>query len=147
MTTTIGSTIFIATGAPATNNKAGFDALTWVEIEDVTSLGSFNVEQNTAENTPVKTGFTQSVKTSTKGVAAPLAFIGDGTATGQAAVKAACAASTQFSIKVIEATGTNYKAASGIFYSYTDNEISADMELGATCTFLANALPIDASVA
>lgn len=146
MTTTIGSAIYIATGAPATNDKTGFDALTWVEIDDVITFGGFSVEQSTADSTPVKSGFTQSIVTSSKGVAAPLAFVGDATSAGQAAVKLACVTPNDYSIKVIDAGAANYKAASGIIYSYTENEISADMELGATCTFQANAPVVNATV-
>lgn len=146
MTTTIGSTIHIATGAPATNNKAGFDALTFVEIEDVTSIGAISIEQQTSESTPVKTGFTQSVKTSSKGAAMPIAFIGDGSRAGQAAVKAACEASGAFSVKIVNADSTNYKASSGIFYNFANNEISADVEVGATVQFIPNAPFIDAAV-
>lgn len=42
----IGETIYVAAVAPATNDAAGFEALTWVQAKGAQSLPQFGVSHN-----------------------------------------------------------------------------------------------------
>lgn len=51
--TTAGSTIAICAAAPATFNEAGYEALTWALIGEVTDLGEFGREYALVTHNPI----------------------------------------------------------------------------------------------
>lgn len=70
MTTQIMSTattkVYIAVGqTPATNNKAGYDALSWTLIPDVTSIGTLGGQNSVIQHIPVDDAFVYKVAGST----------------------------------------------------------------------------------
>ena len=54
-----GSTVAICATAPATYNEAGYDALVWTLIGEVTDIGDFGREYAKIEHKPVATRATQ----------------------------------------------------------------------------------------
>lgn len=65
MTTTgshIGKTIYVAEAIPATNDAAGFEALTWVKANGVQTLPQLGVSHSDIPITDLQTGFTAGVK-------------------------------------------------------------------------------------
>lgn len=48
-----GSKIFLAAGEPATETEAGYNALTWVEIKEVTDIGMIGPEMAVINHNPV----------------------------------------------------------------------------------------------
>lgn len=55
----IGTTISISAAVPATYDAAGYGALTFTEIGEITEVPSFGGEASTVEHTPLKTGITE----------------------------------------------------------------------------------------
>lgn len=60
--TTAGTTIAICLAAPATFNKAGYDALTWTNIGEVTDLGNFGRVYALVTHQPIATRGTKKIK-------------------------------------------------------------------------------------
>lgn len=48
-----GSKLFMAAGQPATEDAAGYNALTWVEVKEVTDIGMIGPEAATINHNPV----------------------------------------------------------------------------------------------
>jgi hypothetical protein len=63
-TTAAGTTISISAGVPATQDVAGYAALTYTEIGDIESIGTFGASVNKIEFQPLK-GAKQKFKGST----------------------------------------------------------------------------------
>ena len=57
-----GSKVYISSALPATYNKAGYTALTWVLISDVTNVGEYGREYDLIEHTPIDTRLKQQIK-------------------------------------------------------------------------------------
>ena len=58
--TAAGSKLYVSSGTPATYDKAGFEALTWVEVGEVTEIPSFGKVFNIVNHNPL--GDRQTVK-------------------------------------------------------------------------------------
>lgn len=61
--TSAGSTVSISAGVPATIDAAGFDALTYTKINDVTEIGVIGTNFAIAEHIPVDQGVKFKYKT------------------------------------------------------------------------------------
>lgn len=61
--TSAGTTVYISAGVPATINQAGFDALTYTKISEVTDVGSIGPSVAIVEHVPVDTGIKLKLKT------------------------------------------------------------------------------------
>lgn len=57
----LGTTLKVVLGAPATYTQAGFEALTFVEVGELTDIGEFGGESEVLTHTPIKTGFVNKV--------------------------------------------------------------------------------------
>ena len=53
-----GSTVYIAAGAPVTEDEAGYSALSWVEIKEVTDIGMIGPEMAVINHNPVSENVT-----------------------------------------------------------------------------------------
>lgn len=51
--TAAGSKLYVSAALPATYNKAGFDALTWTEVGEVTEVPSFGKVFNVVNHSPL----------------------------------------------------------------------------------------------
>lgn len=60
--TTAGSIMSVSTDAPATYDEAGFSALTWTEVGEVTAIPEHGDTYNPVEHKPIKDRNTQVVK-------------------------------------------------------------------------------------
>jgi len=79
----IGGTLSVAKGAkPASENKAGYEGLTWVEVGKVVSLGAVG---DTHENITVTTlkGRTLNITGAADGGSSEMTLVADGDDTGQ----------------------------------------------------------------
>lgn len=57
-----GSKLYVSVALPATYTKAGYTALTWVLVSDVTSIGEYGREYDLIEHTPIDTRLKQQIK-------------------------------------------------------------------------------------
>lgn len=135
-TSDIGTTVAIATGAPATNNKAGFEALTWVVIAGVVEAPAFATADAMIDVPDLQTGFTSQIKGAKTGASGSLAFREVASDAGQAAVETACNTRGNYSLRKI--TGTVYEYCTGTLSNFAPNPETVTSYAGASATFMAN---------
>jgi len=149
----IGKSIYFSTTLPATNDAAGFEALTWVELEFPETLPQFGVTNNNIDVPDLKSGFTKGTKGAASGVDSQGSNRIDGSvlSTGQAAFKTLCdGASGACAIKI--GTGSGAAAAlvatdpveyaQGYVHSYQENQATDSSYEGFVYNFKQNALTI-----
>jgi len=152
----IGLTLYGVAGSPATNNKAGFEALTWVQLKGTQSLPVFGVTHNNIDVSDLGTGFTSGVKGAATGKDTTLTYHGDGTDTGIAtAIVAANAQSGVYSLKIVRGSGTDggdgpapvagdvVQYAHGYLHTYEENPKDDSSFEGASINFKQNAATVD----
>lgn len=57
--TSTGIKFYIAVGKPATEDKAGYEALSWTEVAEVTDLPEYGPNVTVVESQPLATGITE----------------------------------------------------------------------------------------
>lgn len=109
--TSIGSTIFVSATLPATYDQAGYAALSWTKIGEVTDLGEFGGTYNEVTHTPLETGIVEKFKGSVNYGTLNVQTGRDPDDAGQAILIAAFASYNAYAFKVVEQGGTvNYFA-------------------------------------
>lgn len=152
----IGKSIYYSTALPATNTEAGFEALTWVELEHPQTMPQFGVTNANIDVPDLKTGFTSGVKGSASGVDSQgsCRIESSTLATGQAAFKTLCdSAGGACAIKIGTGTGTagalvagdKVEYAQGYVHSYQENQATDSSHEGFVYNFKQNALTIKAA--
>lgn len=150
----IGKTIYVAAALPATNTAAGFDALTWVKVNGLQSVGSLGVSHAAIDVPDLETGFNGRLKGAASGNDVDAAFRAiDGDA-GQASVETlATGPSGECSIKIVRGSGASnapvlgdpVEYAQGYLHSYVDIEKSDSTHEGFTVKFQQNAHTVKAT--
>ena len=138
-TSDIGTAVAIATGAPATNDKAGFEALTWVVINGIIEAPTFATTHSAIDVPDLATGFTTGLKGAETGVASSLVWRTIAADAGQTAVIAAALARATYSIRTIEPGAAVYKYAQGIIMDYEPNKPTVSSFEGGQVMFRPNA--------
>lgn len=106
VTTVAGSSIWISAAAPATNTTAGFEALAWTKIGEVTNMGSVTGrEYNTATHAPIDRAQQIEKKASYKLGSTEITVGWDEVDAGQILVEAASKDYSTPSFKVIKQNG------------------------------------------
>ena len=116
--TSAGTKIFIGADEPATFDKAGFEAVVWTEIGEVTDLGEFGKEYNIVNHNPLGTRQTIKRKGSYDNGAISLNLARDISDAGQVALLAALDSDDSYSIKVV-------LADSATTHLYTTAQVSS----------------------
>jgi hypothetical protein len=146
----IGTKIAIATGRPATNDKAGFDALTpWVEADAGTvSIGAIGDTNETITVPDLTTGRNTTIKGAVTGDVVNVAFsrqrvaaTGALTAAQAAFQAAAQAAGGEYSIRVTEAGGVIHYFT-GQVMNWKKTEMTTTSYAGFTFDCAINTTPI-----
>ena len=152
----IGLTIFGVAGAPATNNKAGFEALTFVQLKGAQSLPVFGVTHANIDVEDIATGFTSSVKGAASGNDSNFTYHGSGADTGIAtAIVAAVDKSGLYSLKIVRGSGADtgdgpapvtgdvVQYAQGYLHTYAENAKDSATNEGGTISFMQNDFTVD----
>ena len=148
----IGKTIYHSTAAPATNNKAGFEALTWVLVSGGQTLPQLGVSHSMIDVPDLQTGFTSAVKGAAQGVDTTATFRNVAADAGQIAIKTAANSQAGVgAIKIVTGTGTNnapvtgdvVQYAQGILHSFQPNMPDNSSFEGFTVGFRQNAATVD----
>jgi len=135
----IGRIVKIATGVPATFDKAGYEALAWVQIKGVTSIGAGGTTHAKIDIPDLETGFTKVVKGAESGTERSIPWRDVPSDAGQDAAEAASnTALGEFSIAVFSQDLANVEYASGVVTGYQTNEQSTDSYDGASVNFTQN---------
>lgn len=152
----IGKTIYISTALPATNDAAGFEALSWTKANGVQTLPQLGVSHSNIDVPDLQSGFTAGVKGAGTGNDSPMTFRQvDGDA-GQTALRTAADAGGDagaLAIKIVlgsgtdnaPATGDPTEYAQGYAHSYIDNQGTDTTHEGFSANFKQNALTIKAA--
>jgi len=105
----IGKRLFVAQALPATNNAAGFEALTWVEVKGWQVLPQLGVSHAAIDVPDGASGFTQGLKGAGTGNDSTMTVRKIAADAGQADVRELADVGGQDasgSIKIVKATGT-----------------------------------------
>lgn len=152
----IGLTLYGVAGVPATNDDAGFEALTFVQLKGTQMLPKFGVTHSNIDVSDLGTGFTSGVKGAASGNDSTFTFHGTGADTGIAtAIVAANAQSGLYSLKIVRGSGTDsgdgpapvagdvVQYAQGYLHTYDLNEKDDSSFEGGTISFKQNDFTVD----
>lgn len=149
----IGKTIYFSAVLPATNDAAGFEALTWVKLEHPQTLPQFGVTNANIDAPDLETGFTKGIKGAASGVDSQgsCRIVNSVLATGQAAFRAICdSMGGDIAIKIGTGSGAanalvagdTVEYAQGYVHSYQENQATTDTYEGFVYSFKQNALTV-----
>ena len=149
----IGKTIYFSATLPATNNAAGFEALTWLEIEYPQTLPQFGVTHAAIDVPDLKSGFTKGGKGAATGVDSQGShrIEASALATNQATFRALCdSAGGAVALKIGTGSGTDaalvsgdpVEYAQGFVHSYQENQATNDSFEGFVYSFRQNELTV-----
>ena len=151
----IGKSVFFSTALPATNDAAGFEALTWVKVEGFQGGAQFGFDHADIDVPDLESGLTPRLKGMGTGAASTLSFRKVASDTnGQGGLKTlADGSGTVGSIKIGRGsgaagaleTGDPVEYAQGYFKSYTKMEASGTTHEGFSVVFQQNAPDVEAT--
>ena len=138
--TNTGITLSVVAGAPATLDKLGYEALTFVEVGEVTDLGEYGPNVEVVTHNPLKTGVTQKLPGFINYGSQTIALGWDVADEGQTLLSDAAnnpATAGEHSVKVQYADGSiDYYV--GRVFSYTKAPGSANSVVGSNVNFELN---------
>lgn len=132
-----GASIGISAAAPATYNVAGYEALTYSTIGEVTDLGEFGREYNLITHNPIDTRATKKLKGSYNEGQISLTVALDTADTGQNLAKTASASDADYSLVITMQNGAKYYFPAKVMsfkigVGSVDNVVSATISLEIT---------------
>lgn len=132
-----GASIGISAAAPATYNVAGYEALTYSNIGEVTDLGEFGREYNLITHNPIDTRATKKLKGSYNEGQISLTVALDTADAGQNLAKTASASDADYSLVVTMQNGAKYYFPAKVMsfkigVGSVDNVVSATISLEIT---------------
>ncbi len=131
--TSAGTTLKVSANAPATFNVAGYSALTFTAVGEITDLGEFGREFALVTHNPVGTRGTQKFKGSFNEGTMNLTLGLDTDDAGQVLMKAASLADSAYSFEVTTQNGDTYYFQAMVM-SFKVGIGSVDSITTATCT-------------
>lgn len=143
-TADIGATLYVATAAPATNDAAGFAALTWVKVNGFQSIGELGIGHENIAVPDLQTGHRKGVKGASEGRDVPIVLRRVASDTGQGNVETAAKGRPgTLSVRVTYGTGTDQAPqtgdrviyAQGYAHSWMQRERSDSSHEGFNCQF------------
>jgi len=150
----IGKTIYVSAALPATNDKAGFEALTWTKSDGIQVLPQLGVSHANIDVPDLQTGFTQGIKGAGSGNDSTVSFRDVDSDTGQALVRTTANAggtAGAMSIKIVKGSGTAQAPATddpvqyaqGYVHSFVEIQGDTTSHEGFSVNFKQNAVTID----
>ena len=138
--TSAGSKLYTSSVLPATYDAAGYGALTWTEVKEITDLGEYGAAYALVTHNPVGSRITVKRKGSLNNGTLELKMARVVSDSGQAKLVQASASDNSYAFKVVLQDGTiNY--FTGQVMSYKTNIGSVDQITSATAS-----LEIDSSI-
>jgi hypothetical protein len=141
MTSYIGSIVSVAAAVPATFDKAGYEALTWVVVAGPVVAPVPGWDTSLIDVPDLTTGITKADKGASAGRESEMAFRRVAGDTGQTNLRtyAAPAYVQEHSVKVVEpGTGDTHVYMSGLSYNLADNPGDTESYMGFTVAFRQN---------
>lgn len=131
--TSAGTTLGVSASLPATYDAAGFNALTYTAIGEITDLGEFGAEYNLVTYTALGLRQTKKLKGSYNNGSLNLQMGRDTTDAGQNALRTALASDNSYSFRVTLQNSTRLQFT-GKVMSYKTSVGSVDQITGAQTT-------------
>ncbi|MCC0013871.1 MAG: hypothetical protein H6881_08335 [Rhodobiaceae bacterium] len=129
-TADIGTKFYIADGLPATFDQTGYEALTWVQVKGLVSIGEFGDDHAPISVPDLETGRSKTIKGEKTGTNSAVAFREIVADAGQGDMDDAAAAATgEYSFKIVDPSGA-VVYASGVVMSPKRSERSASSYAG-----------------
>lgn len=150
----IGSTLYASAALPATNDAAGFAALTWTKVNKNTTLPTLGLTHSLISADPLETGVTEDVKGMGTGQSSDVACELVAADAGQAILRTvAREAQGYMSFKIgfgtgaanALVTGDEVVYAQGITHSYREVQGSGTASRGFIVTFKQGPVEVDAT--
>lgn len=152
----IGKTIYVAEAVPATNDAAGFEALTWVKAEGVQTLPQLGVSHADIPVSDLQTGFTSGIKGAGTGNDSTATFRDVPADAGQEDIRGLANAGGTAgagSIKIVKGSGANQapvtgdpvQYAQGYFHSFIEIQGDDTSHEGFSVNFRQNDLTVNAT--
>jgi hypothetical protein len=151
----IGATLYISTTLPATNDAAGFEALTWTKVGGLIQEPQFGKSDEMIDVPSLSTGYSTAVKGMGSGMDSSMQFRDVASDTGQASLIAAattypgeCAVKIGYGTGAAGAdgnalaTGDIVHYAQGVVHSYQRNQGTGTSYKGFQVNFRQNALAV-----
>ena len=95
-----GSKLFVCATLPATHDQAGFEALTWTLVTEVTEIGEYGREYESIDHAPIDTRIVETIKGNYREGGLPLSIGSVPADAGQGILLAASEADTDISFKI-----------------------------------------------
>jgi len=124
--TSAGTRLYVSASLPATYNSAGFGALSWTEVGEITDFGEWGKEYSVVNHNPVGTRQTIKRKGSYNNGALTLSMARATTDAGQTILIAASDSDNSYSFKVAFQGGATGQFFTGVVPKYTTNVGSVD---------------------
>jgi hypothetical protein len=147
----IGKTLYVAEGLPDTNDAAGFEDMTWVQVKGIQTLPVLGVSHAGIDVPDLATGFTSSVKGAATGRDTTFTYRNIDADPGQEDVEGLAEdAQGEGCVKIVTGSGTDtgdgpapvdgdeVKYAQGYFHSYEPNQGTDSSFEGASVSFRQN---------
>ncbi len=142
-TTRVKSTLYLANALPATYDKAGYEALTWVKVSGIGSAGAPAFSQAVTEVPDLESGIIRGVKAMKSGEETDADFRYIASDAGQALVKTCADAAGDVSMKWLHPSGTNLVTyATGIVFNLTTNMFDGESYEGSKFKIRINTEPL-----
>ena len=142
--TNTGMVCKVSSSLPATDTKAGYEALTWVEVGELTDFPEYGGTTSKVEHKPLKTGVVEKHKGFIDYGSVNLTFGLDISDAGQVILEDFHDGANQFdnlSIGIFYQDGLTEYAQAGVF-SFTRNPGSSDSIVGGSATVEINTKPV-----
>jgi hypothetical protein len=133
----IDGTLEIATGVPATRDKAGYEALVWAAIGGLIEAPAFATTHADVQ-VPSLSGRTRIMKGAETGVASSVSWEDVANDPGQAALIAAAVGRGEYSLRWTPPGSPTADYSSGIVKDYSPNKPTNGSFAGGTCQFVPN---------
>lgn len=150
----IGKTLYISAALPATNDAAGFEALSWTQVKGVQSLPQLGVSGANIDVADLQTGFTAGVKGAMSGNESTATFRKVSGDTGQALAETTSNSPEGLcSIKIVRGSGASQAPETGDPVQYAQGYLNSFLEIqgdtttheGFSVTFKQNDFTVDAT--
>lgn len=143
--TNIGSELYVSTSAPATEDQSGYEALTWIEVLGVASIGEIGASHSMLNHTDLKTGNVQKAHGDKNNGDPAIQYRVIEADAGQLALKSALDSLSELSFKFVRASGLS-QYSQGLVSGAPTNEASSANVYAKSSTLALNKSIVEVAV-
>ncbi len=134
--TSLGTALAVTTSAPATYDEAGYEALTYTSIGEITSVGEFGATAAVVTHDPLALGYTVKRKGQINYGTLALQMARDVSDAGQIILKAGADGASKYTVHTWRITHQSglVQYFTGMVFGYTTNVGGSNQIVGASTT-------------